>query len=279
MAAVTVPSVRTLEMMTGCTLQYIERGRHGRVYRCVGSAVPFAAKIFDTKIQSALAEVKAYRRVGAHPHILRYLGSAIAKDRACITLELAHGCLIDILLDVAYADPARRARVAPVVMRHIGDATAHMHRRGIAHRDIKPDNVLYIEDAAAGMRFVLADMGGATTESLDPHHLRDAQGTQEFAAPEIMELNECYDGYLADSWSFGVLLFCVARGTFLFHVAHLSDTRFAEAAAKADENSGVLAAMLCSETLVPAALHEAADKLLRLSPSKRGVLADMFPVQ
>lgn len=80
------------------------------------------------------------------------------------------------------------------------------HNRGVAHRDIKLDNVLICGDG----RLKLADFGMSCLffpQSL----LQTACGSPHYCAPEVLS-ETLYDGYAADVWSLGVVLFSMITG-------------------------------------------------------------------
>lgn len=90
-------------------------------------------------------------------------------------------------------------------------ALRHMHRSGIAHRDVKGANVLVGADG----RLMLADFGTATQAvcnlSSTKHHR--LAGTSWFMAPEVAVLSKDgeavgagYNSAAADVWSWGVVL-------------------------------------------------------------------------
>ena len=62
-----------------------------------------------------------------------------------------------------------------------------MHENGIAHRDLKLDNILVDED----LNLKVADFGFATYKQIDA--LSSYKGTKTYMAPEIKE-SKVYDG-------------------------------------------------------------------------------------
>jgi serine/threonine protein kinase len=90
---------------------------------------------------------------------------------------------------------------------------ADVHAIGIAHQDIKPENIFVDEDFS----IVIGDFGlAATASSTDPV---DFRGTLSYMAPEIF--TSCrtllpYDRMKADIWSIGVLLFVMLTGNMPF---------------------------------------------------------------
>lgn len=95
-------------------------------------------------------------------------------------------------------------------------AVAYLHRRRIAHRDIKLDNVLYSENP---LRVVLADFG-ASKQQLDSATMNTYRGTEYNMAPELFIARK-YDGKYAvkykksaDAWSLGFALFKMLRSDF-----------------------------------------------------------------
>ena len=87
-----------------------------------------------------------------------------------------------------------------------------MHKRDIAHRDIKLENVLV---DTQDMTLKVADFGYA---SQGTDHLRSYRGTFTYMAPEIKE-GQVYDGKKADLFSAAVVLFILIRGIFPFKEA------------------------------------------------------------
>lgn len=70
------------------------------------------------------------------------------------------------------------------VLADAADALAHLHERGIVHRDIKPGNLMLTAD---GRRLVLMDLGLARLEDETPDRLtrtRQFLGTLRYASPE-----------------------------------------------------------------------------------------------
>jgi serine/threonine protein phosphatase PrpC len=69
----------------------------------------------------------------------------------------------------------------------LAEGVAALHRAGIVHRDIKPDNVILerVEDQAeAGVKLV--DLGVARVAGMDDFALEHAPGTPSYMAPELL---------------------------------------------------------------------------------------------
>jgi serine/threonine protein kinase len=83
-------------------------------------------------------------------------------------------------------------------------ALTYMHARGVAHRDVKPENIL-LDDAFVPK---LADFG--LCHLVKPDSLMTTPcGSPEYAAPELLS-GKSYDGRASDVWSLGVVLFVMA---------------------------------------------------------------------
>lgn len=77
---------------------------------------------------------------------------------------------------------------------------------GIAHRDLKPTNIMLTED----MRIKLADFGLSNTYKLGSK-LMTSCGSPCYAAPEVIEAR-AYEPLLADIWSLGIILYLMLSG-------------------------------------------------------------------
>jgi serine/threonine-protein kinase HSL1 (negative regulator of Swe1 kinase) len=81
-------------------------------------------------------------------------------------------------------------------------AIDYCHRFNIAHRDLKPENILLDED----LNIKIADFGMAAWQV--DGMLRTSCGSPHYAAPEIIA-GRAYDGFAADIWSCGIILFAL----------------------------------------------------------------------
>jgi len=101
--------------------------------------------------------------------------------------------------------------VAREIFSQIMEALQHVHSKGIAHRDMKLDNLMI--DATGKVKIIdfgLCKTGGA--EECDGR-----LGSTEYCAPEIYKTKKTYNGYQADMWSCGVILFTLLFGCFPFN--------------------------------------------------------------
>jgi tetratricopeptide (TPR) repeat protein len=154
--------------------------------------------------ERAERERKMLARVGA-PHVPALLDHGVLADgRAYLVMERLMGPSLGTRLSQMRAPPApeRAAALADAFL----TALAAMHRAGIAHRDIKADNVVIEHENDAGaMRAVLLDLGLAhPVGALDAGQPGPA-GTLLYMAPE--QFNGAPADSRADVYAAGVLLF------------------------------------------------------------------------
>ena len=115
-----------------------------------------------------------------HPNVLPVFDSGANEGHLFYVMPFVDGAS---LRDRLRHEGPLRWDDALVVMREVVDALAYAHRRGIVHRDVKPDNIMFI-----GGHAVVADFGiaraieDARREYRTPDGL--GVGTPEYMAPE-----------------------------------------------------------------------------------------------
>ena len=96
------------------------------------------------------------------------------------------------------------------IFKQILTALQYCHRKQIAHRDIKLENILLDENK----NVKLIDFGFSTCIPNDKK-IKMFCGTPSYMAPEIV-MKEEYAGPPADIWAAGVLLYALMNGCFPF---------------------------------------------------------------
>jgi len=93
------------------------------------------------------------------------------------------------------------------VVEQVLQALEHLHDRGVVHRDVKPENVLY--ESAARDKVKLIDFGLCSFWKEGKKHLKRRCGTEGYMAPEVFQ--GAYTSK-ADLWSVGVLAHSLLTG-------------------------------------------------------------------
>ena len=108
----------------------------------------------------------------------------------------------------------------------------YLHSLDIVHRDVKPENILYVSEGAAQIKLI--DFGYAGVWAPDKQ-LTGLCGTPDYVAPEVLtwydddESGTPY-GKGSDLWSLGVLLYVILSGCSPF---------------SADEEEAILEVLAC----------------------------------
>ncbi|BAF10366.1 phosphoenolpyruvate carboxylase kinase 2 [Oryza sativa Japonica Group] len=206
----------------------IGRGRFGTVRRCYAVATGEAFAVKSTPkaplreaeaadaLDLALAEqepkvhlVASAPGPGASPHVVA-LHAAFEDDAAVhLVVDLCAGG--DLLSLVSSRGRLPEHEAADLVAQ-LASALASCHRRGVAHRDVKPDNLLF--DGGGVLK--LGDFGSAGWFG-DGRPMTGLVGTPYYVAPEVVAGREY--GEKVDVWSAGVVLYMMLSGTLPFYGA------------------------------------------------------------
>ncbi|NWS52729.1 TSSK3 kinase, partial [Chunga burmeisteri] len=121
-----------------------------------------------------------------------------AEGKICLVMELADGDIFDYVLHEGPL-PERHARA---LFRQLVEAIRYCHANGVAHRDLKCENVLL-----QGHTLKLADFGFAKLLPRDRRELsRTFCGSTAYTAPEVLH-GVPHESRKSDVWSMGVILY------------------------------------------------------------------------
>ncbi|XP_048209466.1 sperm motility kinase-like [Perognathus longimembris pacificus] len=151
-----------------------------------------------------------------HPHVIRLYQVMEKDEHVYLVMELAtRGHLLGWIQKSRrlFEDEARR------LFRQIVSAVQYFHQNGIAHRDLKPTNILL--DAKGDAK--VSDFS-LSIRTAPGQLLKDVCGALIFRPPEMF-LHENYDGCKVDIWGLGVLLYFMITGKFPFKGMNFSQIR------------------------------------------------------
>ena len=213
------------ELETGTTFarryQVIEelgKGGMGRVYKVFDTEVreKLALKLLKPEIATDAATIERFRselrlaRTVSHRNVCRMhdLGREEGTGTYYITMEYVPGEDLKSLIHSIGALPVGKA---VTIAREIAEGLAEAHRRGVVHRDLKPQNIMI--DREGGARIM--DFGIA--RSVMAKGITGAGvmiGTPEYMSPEQVDGKEA--DARSDIYSFGVVLFEMLTGRLPF---------------------------------------------------------------
>ncbi|XP_018325724.1 myosin light chain kinase, smooth muscle isoform X2 [Agrilus planipennis] len=188
----------------------IGRGKFGTVYKCreKTSKLALAAKFVGCPKKedrrNVEREVEIMRSL-QHPRLLQIFDAFENGKTMCVILELIEGGeLFERVIDENFI---LTEKACTVFMRQICEGIGYIHKQGILHLDMKPENILCLTQT--GNRVKIIDFGLA--RKYDPSKkLQVLFGTPEFVAPEVVNFDDI--GYGTDMWSVGVICYVLLSG-------------------------------------------------------------------
>ena len=148
------------------------------------------------------------RRIGGSPApgVVRLFDTFTFGAHFCLVLERLHPRLLDWVAESAAAPPKHTLPALRKLAYQLLVTVAFLHRHGVVHADIKPDNLLLRHpQGCTSIAAALVDFGGAfsVTERDMTALLAEVQ-TLPYRAPEVALGLPC--GAAVDEWSVGVVL-------------------------------------------------------------------------
>ncbi|XP_075471158.1 MAPK/MAK/MRK overlapping kinase isoform X4 [Ascaphus truei] len=149
-----------------------------------------------------LREVQALRRLSPHPNILMLHEVLFDRKAGCLALicELMDMNIYELIRGRRHPLPENKIRN---YIYQLCKSLDHIHRNGIFHRDVKPENILIKQDLLK-----LGDFGSCRSVfSKQPY--TEYISTRWYRAPECL-LTDGYYTYKMDMWSAGCVFFEIA---------------------------------------------------------------------
>mmetsp|Transcript_4005 Transcript_4005/g.6698 ORF Transcript_4005/g.6698 Transcript_4005/m.6698 type:complete len:785 (-) Transcript_4005:21-2375(-) len=162
-------------------------------------------RVTDTVfIEELENEIEILKRLD-HPHIVRPIETFVHRNQLYIVMELCSGG------DLYSRDPYTEEEAARIVS-SILSAVGYMHSRKVVHRDLKYENILFVNDSPHA-EIKLIDFGLSKKYASDKE-LTEGVGTIYTMAPEVLKGTYSYQ---ADLWSIGVITYMLLSSQMPFY--------------------------------------------------------------
>merc|ERR1719186_507744 len=212
-----------LYKMTGETLG---EGSYGRVETCknVFTGIEYAVKVIEKRPGSfsrskMLKEIEIYHLCRGQRNIIQLIEFFEEAENFYLVFEKISGgpLLKHIQQRVCFTEAE-----ASMIIKDLAEAIRHLHRQGIAHRDIKPDNVLCVNtNSPCPVKLCDFDLCSPVNIEVSTPQLLTPVGSLEYMAPEVVEtlMMDDYDdddeisyNKKCDLWSLGIIMYILLCG-------------------------------------------------------------------
>jgi len=194
----------------------IGAGCYGKVFIATDKEMP-SRRVAVKKVIRTSSESRPFqdleKEIGImkeldHPNICKLLETSTQGRVMYFIMELCEGGeLFDRIIERKFISERKSADV----LRQVCSALFYAHNKGIAHRDVKPENIVFCSKSPEDWTVKLIDWGLA-------HHftgstMTAAAGSLAYAAPEVID-SDGHSGYTqaCDLWSIGVVAYVMLSG-------------------------------------------------------------------
>merc|ERR1739844_666181 len=202
-------------------------GSYGRVETCknVFTGIEYAVKIIE-KIPGSysrsklLKEIEIYHLCRGQRNIIQLIEFFEEAEHFYLIFEKINGGpLLKHIQKRIFFTEAEASRI----IKDLAEAIHHLHQQGVAHRDIKPDNVLCVnENSPWPVKLCDFDLCSSVNIEVSTPELLTPVGSLEYMAPEVVEafMVDDYDvdeeeisyNKKCDMWSLGIIMYILLCG-------------------------------------------------------------------
>jgi len=214
-----------LYTLTGETLG---EGSYGKVETCknVYTGIEYAVKIIEKRPglynrSKVLKEIEIYHLCRGHRNIIQLIEYFEEDSHFYLIFEKINGgpLLSHIQDRICFTESE-----ASAIIRNLAEALKHLHKQGIAHRDIKPDNILCVnDDTPCPVKLCDFDLCSKANIDISTPRLLTPVGSVEYMAPEVVDTFLTDDYYTDDEeevsynkkcdlWSLGIIMYILLCG-------------------------------------------------------------------
>ncbi|KAB8247973.1 kinase-like domain-containing protein [Aspergillus flavus] len=204
-----------------------------------GTLVKYAAKFLnrEAKVSEQLYEERAWKEFDIarnlhHPNIAEVISLCRHNPHLVFVMEhCQHGDLCDLMVKVTLRHGAKKCFFKQMLR-----GVAYMHSHGIAHHDIKPENLVLADDNVLklidfGLSEVFADL--LPPDSKGERKLGRVRefparlyGTPAYLPPELFQGVYSYDARALDVWSCAITAFAIFAGDVPWDLADDEDKSY-----------------------------------------------------
>jgi len=215
-----------LYKLTGETLG---EGSYGKVMTCVNifTGLEYAVKFIEKRPgfysrSKVLKEIEIYHLCRGQQNIIQLIEYFEEQDMFYLVFEKING---GPLLDHIQARICFTEAEASAIVEDLAEAIKFLHNKGIAHRDLKPDNVLCVNsNSPCPVKLCDFDLCSQASIDISTPTLLTPVGSVEYMAPEVVDTfilddddeddEETMLSYnkKCDVWSLGIIMYILLCG-------------------------------------------------------------------